>query len=94
MDCNGWTVVVDALDGPSSSARVEYKSCVGFFAKLVNAGQPFIDDLKLEVGDGGTVHVRSSSRVGESDLGVNKKRLDYLGDAMRAKGWSAPPAAY
>ena len=94
VDCNGWTIVVDELDGPVSKARVEFRSCVGFFAKLVNAGQPFIDDLELEVGDGGTVQVRSSSRIGESDLGVNKKRLDYLGDALRAKGWGVPPANY
>jgi hypothetical protein len=93
VDCNGWVVVMDDLDG-SGKARIEYKSCIGFFAKLINGGKPFIDDLKLEIDDSGSVQVRSSSRVGDSDLGVNKKRVDFLGDILRAKGWNAPYASY
>jgi hypothetical protein len=93
VDCNGWVVVMDDLEG-SGKARVEYKSCVGFFAKLINGGKPFIDDLRLEIDDSGSVQVRSSSRVGDSDLGVNKKRVDFIGDLLRAKGWNAPYASY
>jgi len=94
VDCNGWVVITDDLDGPSGKAKIEYKSCVGFFAKLVNGGKPFIDDLKLEIDDSGAVQVRSSSRVGDSDLGVNKKRVDFIGDILRAKGWNVPLASY
>ncbi|MEM1056484.1 MAG: DUF1499 domain-containing protein [Bacteroidota bacterium] len=43
---------------------------------------PFTDDLALEVtegADGGSVlHLRSASRMGRSDLGVNRRRLDRL----------------
>jgi hypothetical protein len=94
VDCNGWIIVTDDLDGPSGKAKLEYKSCVGFFAKLVNGGKPFVDDLKLEIDDSGVVQVRSSSRVGDSDLGVNKKRVDFIGDILRAKGWKVPLASY
>jgi len=77
------------LDGSSGFARVEYKSSgKGFFAKAFNGGKPFVDDLKLEVSDGGAVQVKSQSRVGESDFGVNGKRVDYLAAALKAKGWS------
>lgn len=41
----------------------------------------FKDDLELEEEDG-VVHVRSASRLGYSDLGVNRKRVEALRDAV------------
>ena len=39
----------------------------------------FVDDLELRVDRGaGVVHVRSASRVGHSDLGVNRARVERL----------------
>ncbi|RLA63173.1 MAG: DUF1499 domain-containing protein [Epsilonproteobacteria bacterium] len=35
----------------------------------------FIDDLEVYTGDQDIVQIKSSSRMGHSDLGVNKKRL-------------------
>ena len=37
----------------------------------------FVDDLELRA-DGEMIHVRSASRVGYSDLGVNRKRVEAL----------------
>ena len=37
----------------------------------------FVDDLELEI-NGTTLVVRSESRVGRSDFGVNRKRADQL----------------
>jgi uncharacterized protein (DUF1499 family) len=34
--------------------------------------------------------VRSSSRVGYLDYGVNAKRLNYIAEKLRKKGWDAP----
>lgn len=48
-------------------ARIEYRT--RFFR--------FVDDLELEA-DGHVLHVRSASRVGNSDLGVNRKRVERL----------------
>lgn len=46
----------------------------------------FVDDVELRVDrEAGVVHVRSASRVGRGDLGVNRARVE----AMRA-AWSAP----
>ncbi len=86
VDLGGWAIVEDDLAG-AGTARVEYTSGKGFFAKAFNGGKPFIDDLKLEVEDTGAVQVKSQSRIGDSDLGVNKKRTDYIAAGLAAKGW-------
>ena len=87
IDGGGWSVASDDLDG-NGTARVEYRSAgTGFFAKAFNGGKPFVDDLKLEIGGNGVVQLKSQSRVGDSDFGVNKKRVDYFETALRAKGW-------
>lgn len=41
----------------------------------------FKDDVELEVGPD-AVHVRSASRVGYGDLGVNRKRVEALRKAL------------
>ena len=38
----------------------------------------FIDDLELVAHPDGIVHVRSASRVGHSDLGANRRRVERL----------------
>ena len=53
----------------------------------------FVDDVEFALGGPagtGTVQVRSASRLGFLDLGVNAKRLNYLAAKLRAKGWAAP----
>lgn len=92
VDIGGWSLVEDNFS--SGSARFEYKSGIGNFAKFFNGGKPFVDDLKLEIADSGVVEVRSSSRVGDSDLGVNQKRLAYIGNELQAAGWSVPEPTY
>ena len=42
----------------------------------------FRDDVEIEA-DGDVVHVRSASRVGHSDLGVNRRRVEALRRAAR-----------
>jgi hypothetical protein len=93
VDKGGWTIVEDDLTGSSGKARVEFKSGIGNFAKFFNGGKPFIDDLVIEIGNG-AVEIRSSSRIGDSDLGVNQKRLGFLAKSLQAKGWEAPDPKY
>ena len=49
----------------------------------------FIDDVEFAVKDG-KVQVRSSSRLGFLDLGVNAKRLNWISAQLRELGWAAP----
>lgn len=47
----------------------------------------FVDDLELALAaDGARIDVRSASRVGYSDLGVNRARVESLRAALRAAG--------
>ena len=48
----------------------------------------YIDDVEFATRPDGTVQVRSSSRVGTTDFGVNAKRLNCIAATLRAKGWT------
>eukprot|EP00956_Cyclotella_meneghiniana_P012543 scaffold17839_cov72-Cyclotella_meneghiniana.AAC.10 len=97
VDCNGWLITNDSLDKEGKMA-LEFKSCVGPAAIAINLAQPFIDDLKLELDRDSsgrvTVEVKSNSRMGSSDLFVNRKRLLFLGDKLRNAGWTVGPPKY
>lgn len=42
----------------------------------------FVDDVELVLSpDEGVFHVRSASRIGKSDLGANRKRVEWLREA-------------
>uniref|UniRef100_A0A7S0KYB5 Uncharacterized protein n=1 Tax=Asterionellopsis glacialis TaxID=33640 RepID=A0A7S0KYB5_9STRA len=87
VDGGGWSIAEDDLDG-SGKARVEYRSSgKKFFAKAFNGGKPFVDDLQIEIKDSGNVEIKSSSRVGDSDFGVNKSRVSYLAAGLQSQGW-------
>jgi uncharacterized protein (DUF1499 family) len=90
VDKGGWTIVANT----ANSIAVEYKSGIGNFAKFFNGGKPFVDDLVASVDNGSSVTIKSASRVGDSDLGVNLKRLQYLGAVARDKGWTVPEPKY
>lgn len=85
---------MDGSYAPGSTVSLEYKSGIGKFAKFFNGGKPFVDDLKLAIGSDGAVAVKSSSRVGDSDFEVNKKRLSYFVASLRKEGWAAPDPSY
>ena len=47
----------------------------------------FVDDFELHLRQStGTVDIRSASRVGYSDLGVNRRRVERLRQALQARG--------
>lgn len=60
----------------------------------------YIDDFEVAYipslggDDGNSVQVRSSSRVGYLDFGVNAKRVNYIAKMMRDLGWNAPGVEY
>ena len=97
VDCNGWVVTNDSLD-KDGKITLEFRSCVGPAAMAINFAQPFIDDLKLELDKDSsgriTVEVKSNSRMGSSDLFVNRKRLLFLGDKLEKGGWNISDPKY
>jgi uncharacterized protein (DUF1499 family) len=47
----------------------------------------FVDDLELRLSvDDGRIHIRSASRVGNSDLGANRKRVERLRERFARGG--------
>jgi uncharacterized protein (DUF1499 family) len=58
----------------------------------------YIDDVEFAMIDGfgeeTAVQVRSSSRLGYLDFGVNAIRLNFIANKLRLKGWSAPGVSY
>ncbi|MCG6900923.1 MAG: DUF1499 domain-containing protein [Gammaproteobacteria bacterium] len=59
--------------------RIEAESDDYLAATFSSAIFGFVDDLEIRVDSRGKViHLRSSSRVGHSDMGVNRKRTELL----------------
>jgi uncharacterized protein (DUF1499 family) len=52
-------------------------------AEFTSALFRFVDDVEFWIDESArTVHLRSASRIGKSDLGVNRKRVEDLHAAM------------
>lgn len=61
-------------------ARPDY-----LYAECASRLLGFVDDLEFQL-DGETIHLRCASRLGHSDLGVNRKRVERLRAIYRAGG--------
>jgi len=48
----------------------------------------YIDDVEFFMAKDRKVQVRSGSRVGSSDFGVNAKRLNFIAARLRDQGWT------
>ena len=68
---------VRIVEATASRLRAEFRS------RLFR----FVDDVELQLrADVGIIAVRSASRVGYSDLGVNRRRVEDLRAQLRARG--------
>ena len=60
-------------------------------AECRSAWLGFVDDLELHLRAGdGVIAVRSASRLGYSDLGVNRARVESLREALARRGVAEP----
>ena len=75
IDRGGFTIV---------TARADY-----LYVQFESLKWGFLDDVEFAI-RGGEVQVRSASRLGFLDLGVNAKRLNWISARLRDKGWTAP----
>lgn len=49
------------------------------YAEFTSAMMGFVDDVEFYLDEGAKlIHVRSASRLGQSDLGVNRKRVETI----------------
>lgn len=51
------------------------------YAEFTTRLMGFVDDVEF-LEQAGRIHVRSASRLGKSDLGVNRKRIEALREAI------------
>ncbi len=57
------------------------------YAEYVSALMGYVDDVEFWFApEGGIVHVRSASRVGHSDMGVNRQRIEDIRARLAAAG--------
>jgi Protein of unknown function (DUF1499) len=93
VDKGGWKIKEGDFAG-TGKVSVEYRSGISLLAILLHCGKPFIDDLHIKIVTPDKIELRSSSRVGKADFGVNKKRLLFLGEKAKALGWDVPEPNY
>lgn len=74
MGMAGVRVVVDTTD----YLHLEFKSRV----------MGFVDDVEFYFPEASIIHVRSASRLGYSDLGVNRKRIETIRERFVEKSSS------
>ena len=74
------------IDGGGFKVVKETESYL--YAQFESLKKGYIDDVEFAMSADGTVMVRSASRVGQTDFGVNAKRLNFLASALRDKGWA------
>jgi uncharacterized protein (DUF1499 family) len=59
--------------------RIVARSADYLHAECASALLGFVDDLEFHLpAEGGVIHVRSASRLGHSDLGVNRRRVEEI----------------
>ena len=80
-----WAAVREALRSMPRTVIVDERP--GYLhAEATTALFRFTDDLELLLdAPGGVIHVRSASRVGHSDLGANRSRVEALREAFDAR---------
>jgi uncharacterized protein (DUF1499 family) len=81
-----WAAAKRALEAMPRTRIVEERG--GYLrAEATSRLFRFVDDVELALAsDGRRIDVRSASRVGYSDLGVNRKRVEALRAALREDG--------
>jgi uncharacterized protein (DUF1499 family) len=76
---SSWTGLVDAIQAQGGTITHQDKNYIAAEYKSKLYG--FVDDVEARKASG-TVHIRSASRVGYSDRGVNKARVEALRSAL------------
>lgn len=81
-----WRMIPEAV---KTLSRTEIKEAGDRYlrAECTSLVFRFVDDLELELRAGdGIIAVRSASRKGYSDFGVNRRRVEYLREMLRSRG--------
>jgi uncharacterized protein (DUF1499 family) len=68
-------------------ARIEAATDTYLHARVRTPLFRFVDDLEILLdSEAGLVHVRSASRIGDWDLGANRRRVEWLRRRLENQG--------
>ena len=83
---DSWRVILEEVAALPRTTVVK-ETANYLHAQCTSALFGFVDDLELHLRTSDKiVAIRSASRVGYSDLGVNRRRVERLREALRARG--------
>lgn len=83
---DAWRVIREEVASLPRTTIVE-ETTDYLHAECASALFGFVDDLELHLrGSASLVAIRSASRVGYSDLGVNRQRVEQLRGALQVRG--------
>ena len=81
-----WGALIEALGSMKRFVIVEQTADYVHFEAKTTIFR-FVDDVELELReDEGIIAVRSESRVGQWDLGVNRRRIERIRQALQERG--------
>ena len=86
---HAWETLVRTVE-ETPRTEVTARRANSLSAEVTTRLMRFVDDLELWRRPGGRVEVRSASRVGWGDLGVNRKRVEALRAKLAAAGVAKP----
>jgi uncharacterized protein (DUF1499 family) len=80
----GWTALQRVLGGMPRvtivSARPGY-----LYAEFTSKLMGYVDDVEFLLDPAGAIHVRSASRLGSGDMGVNRARIEAIRELLDAE---------
>ncbi len=77
---------IAALIAAQKNTKIITQNTNYLHATYKTALMGFTDDLELLLdNDSGVLHIRSASRIGQSDLGANRKRIEALRTLFKGK---------
>ena len=83
---DAWRVLGEVVASLPRTTVVEQTESY-LHAECASALFGFVDDLELQLrASGDAIAVRSASRVGRSDMGVNRRRIERLRELLRERG--------
>lgn len=81
-----WTDLVDVVSGLPRT-RIVSQSENYLHAECSSAVFGFVDDLEFDLREAdGLIAVRSAARLGQSDLGVNRRRVEKIRQILKDRG--------
>ncbi|MEM7796210.1 MAG: DUF1499 domain-containing protein [Cyanobacteria bacterium P01_C01_bin.118] len=71
--------IIEAMERSTINDVTDDYLYAEFSSKLMG----FVDDVEFYAGQSGVIHVRAAARLGKSDLGVNRKRVEDIREKFK-----------